>query len=198
MPAFLGLDYAHPAEVEGYRPEARAQTLGGGVSTIRTGYTRWRVTMAFTPQVHGRAGVNARLAVHRAKQGTSAPFSLPMPQLVSGAISDHSGQVLSAAAAVGDETVSIQATHSVSLEVGRFIAFAGHDKVYQVDGTSSYTVSSTAVTVSLVPALQAAVASGARWYPNPSLQCRYARVSGGHWETDILGTVQTSITVEEV
>ena len=196
MPSFLGLEYVHPAQVEGVRPESNNIAVSGRISSLRFGHVRWKVGLTFEPRISART-IDARLAVHKAKQGTTGSFSIPMPQIVDGELPGDAGLVV-AATSVGASGVQLKASSDTVLSIGRFISFAGHDKVYQVDGADDYTVVSSGTTVTVVPNLLAGVVGGARWFPNPSLLCRYASSARGGWASDGRGIVRPTVSLLEV
>ena len=196
MPSFLGLDYVHPVQVEGVQPESNNTALSGRVSSLRFGHVRWKVGLTFEPRIPTRT-IDARIAVHRAKHGTTGSFTIPMPQIVDGELPGDAGLIVAAVSA-GASGVQLKASSNTVLPIGRFISFAGHDKVYQVDGTGDYTIVSSGVTVTVVPNLLAGVVSGARWFPNPSLLCRYAGSSRGGWSSDGRGLVRPTVSLLEV
>ena len=197
MSSFLGLDYVNPAAIDGIIEERLIRTFSGGAVPIRVGHIRWHVELGLEPRRF--ADASRRLAVHLAKHGQSVSFALVMPQIGPEVIADHVGQKITAAAAIGASsvTLTVNVNQQIDLPVGRFISFAGHTKVYQVDEDADVSLSNVGVVVSIIPPLQAAVANNERWNANPALTCRYDAGQGG-WSLNSRSIVAPLLSVIEV
>ena len=195
MSKFLGLQYAAPAEISRQVDEAVSGTWGARVNAIRRGSTYWRVQMSFEPKRY--ADASGRLAAHRAKHGTVGTFDFTMPQPFGGTVAAATGRLVSTSASAGADTITLKASTTVPLVVGRFISFTGHNKVYMVDGDADYSIVSGGVAVKIVPNLVKAVNANVNWNPNPNLRCRYAPGSGGDWSVGGRQIVLPIVTVIE-
>jgi len=189
--SFLGLQFAAPARVEALSDENVSRDFGGAFHGVRIGVPWWRVQMQFEPRAF--ASASPALAIHRNRHGQSMPFGFPMPQPPG---DGPAGNVTAqAAAAAGAATVSLASdAGTVAIAAGRFVAFAGHTKVYQVteavDGASP-------AEVAIFPALLTAVAAGEAVAAEPMLRCVYETGSGGAWELDGRNVVAPRIAVVE-
>lgn len=193
MTSFLGLDYAQPVEIVSSAIESQARALSGKIVATSSGAQRWEVLLTLEPGAYPDQ-TDAALAQHRAEMGITKTFDLAMPQPVPAAIAAAANQQCSAAAA-GDDELTLRATNDTALSRGRFIAFAGHRKVYQVRETVS--VVAAGAVVKIFPALLEDVAMDARWHPAPDLLCRYLPASGGFFGVDRRGILARSIQVIE-
>ena len=195
---FQDLDYIAPASIEPVIVERIVPTLNGGRVGLRLGFVRWRVELTLEPRVYRQ--VSAALHLHRTRHGIITPFNLPMPQMVSGDVvtdDDHRTDADMTTFA-GQSNITLRAPVDLVLPLGWFIGFDGHQKVYQVDGVTDYTVNDAGVEVQLIPVVQATIHARERWIARPNLWCRYAENSGGTWAVNRRNIVAPVITVEEV
>ena len=148
MPSFLGFDYVTPLEIISNEPRFITESQNLRRFSSRTGAQRWEVRISFT------TGKNtsgfSKLQSHYLQKGLETGFNISMPQhlytnepVVPVTFTPDTDYV-AGVNTIGTDTFT-------SIDVGRFITFSNHTKVYMVVDTP--TTSSIVISPPLVKAI---------------------------------------------
>ena len=191
MSSFLGLAYANPISIETESAEYVSRTRDNSLVGTIEGYPRWRVDITLEPRQFRNH--QPLVLAHRARQGVLVPFTITMPQTVSGDFSSSQYDVRNAVIR-GDNRALLRENSPSQLEVGRFFTFSNHSKVYVITGVG---YSGSDATVTFYPNAVVSVPNTATWSPNAILTCTYSESSNGFFEVNRDSVVHNSISVIE-
>ena len=187
---FLGLNYITPATITHEERVFKSETLSLRIQTNVSSASRWRVQLGLEPsRENGSAGA---LQVHRAQFGVHTPFNMLMPQHLGTDPTVESNTIVSVSGvhAASDSTIMVDSNTSFTIPAGRFITFAGHNKVYITTSALNYT-SGTTGTLNIFPALHSGLVDNAIVNLNPNISVRYSS------EESVSITITDGRTVEE-
>ena len=155
--SFLGSAYGAPVIRDIRRRHVR-DTVNLGVSVVTLPGQRWELEIPLRPDSRGKRNLAGLISAHRKRNGAGTSFTVPMPQLWGVSKGYGNSYTTSAKASTLANSVRTNYTaNATAMDVGRYIKFATHTKVYQV---TSFALAGSVATVGLYPALVEDVASG--------------------------------------
>lgn len=179
--SFLGQRYQRGTVVLDNRVRNATESTNLGVNVIDFMAQRWDLELTLRPDNAG--ALRRSLMAHRARERWTS-FKVPCPQpegsgpsggyLEPYAASDR--LTLQAQASAGGTSVMVAKTTNpnIVLKPGRFISFAGHDKVYMTTNATDIEYdSATARSFTFTPELRADVANGSYVRLNPMMTVRH-------------------------
>lgn len=138
---FQGLAYMNPLIVESVDSSQVVEALNLSKRGIRRPGQYWRMTLTLEPEFQAAQGSNAfaRLAAHKAEMGKDKTFPVPMPQLTgTGHVLDGVSPPVVDRNAAEDTDFRVHTPFAQMHEaIGRFVKFAGRDKIYMIQNVSA-------------------------------------------------------------
>ena len=175
MTAFQGFRYITPLSIGETRWERSSETLTLVRQVLTNGAQRWTLDITLEPDSKGAKRAGGKMQAHKAKHGMGGKFSLPMPQHL-GVPEFAKAVTVSVAALASSESIMVKANpgnpQTWTIPEGRFIAFAGHTKVYIVTDDLKL-VRSNPGKLMIYPALQKSVALNAAIDDTPDILVQY-------------------------
>ena len=173
MATFEDLKYITPITINSRERIFRSETINLKVQAVGNGAQRWDLTITLAPAsgIGGNAA-GAALGVHRSTHGATTPFDMAMPQYLN--VAEPVNTVLVNGEVTAGSAVAVDASDETVIAAGRFFAFQGSRKIYQV--TEEVTVPDTGTRMlNFFPPLVATVADNATIDWDPMIQVYYAQ-----------------------
>ena len=173
---FLGANYAREVAVNDWRRRGVTETMDGRVQQSIGAAQRWEFIIGLQTDVFGKRELLARIAAHRRAHQFSGVFDLLVPQPL-GQPDLPSGLALAVPVKADAGATSLRFRRTSAdrwdVPIGRYVKFAGHDKIYAVQEAKSLPARNTNYEVEIYPSLRRDVAANAAVDASPSAKVKW-------------------------